>query len=83
MPTFDELNALQNEILNKQAAEESANVDNFGAVEKEELTESEKETLKKMEEEYGNRPILMVTDTDANGNTTQIPAKEFIKSLDK
>ena len=83
MPTFDELNALQNEILNKQAAEESANVDNFGAVEKEELTESEKETLKKMEEEYGNRPILMVTDTDVNGNTTQIPAKEFIKSLDK
>lgn len=83
MPTFDELNALQNEILNKQAAEESANVDNFGAVEKEELTETEKETLKKMEEEYGNRPILMVTDTDANGNTTQIPAKEFIKSLDK
>lgn len=83
MPTFDELNALQNEILNKQAAEESANVDNFGAVEKEELTENEKETLKKMEEEYGNRPILMVTDTDANGNTTQIPAKEFIKSLDK
>ena len=36
-----------------------------------------------MKEEYKDRPILMVTDTDANGNTTQIPAKEFMKSLDK
>lgn len=83
MTNFNELEALQSEVLKKQELEESANENNFGAEEKEELTDAEMETIEKMKTEYKDRPILMVTDTDANGNTTQIPAKEYIKSLDK
>ena len=80
---FSDLEALQNDVLNKAEEEDSVNEGNFVAEEKEELTPAEQETIDKMKEEYKDRPILMVTDTDANGNTTQIPAKEFMKSLDK
>lgn len=83
MSTMEELTNLQNKVAEQKIEDAEANVDNFGTTEKEELTDAEKETLKELEAKYGEKPILVVNDTDANGNTTQIPAKDYIKSLDK
>lgn len=83
MPTMDELNALQNAVATQNEEEKEANTNNFGADEKQELTTEEQETLEKLQAQYGDKPILVVNDTDEDGHTSQIPAKEYLKSLDK
>lgn len=83
MPTMDELNALQNAVATQNEEEKEANTDNFGTEEKQELTQEEQETLEKLQAQYGDKPILVVNDTDEDGHTSQIPAKEYLKSLDK
>lgn len=83
MPTMDELNALQNAVATQNEEEKEANTNNFGTEEKQELTPEEQETLEKLQTQYGDKPILVVNDTDEDGHTSQIPAKEYLKSLDK
>ena len=72
------LGKLQKDLEEKEQNELETNADNFRK-EDMELTDQEREVI----DQTTDTAHLVVSDTDANGNTVQIPIGEYVDSLDK
>ena len=79
----ENLQRLREDLKKKVEEELELNSDNFNK-DNATLTEKEQSLLEELREQQNNeKSVLMVTDTDADGKSVQVPAEDFAKSLDE
>lgn len=80
MSTMDNLKSLKEDLEKNEQNEIEAISGSFN--EDVELTEEDKAQLDELKSSIGNK-TMVITETDANGNTLQTPIGEYAKSLDE
>ena len=78
---MDNLTKLREDLETKAAEEAAMNAENFNVEKDSTLTPEEEESIKKMKEEMGKDPVVMLTDTDDDGR--KVPRKKAKVSLER